>query len=59
MLGQTASTVSFTYGLEPVAPWAQNAEIQKAIPALKDIGADRQEKAVLVLTHNGWMTATQ
>jgi hypothetical protein len=59
-LGQTASTVSFTYNVDRIAPWAQNAEVQKTLPALKDIaGPDRQDKALMVLTHNGWMPATQ
>ncbi|MGA7832363.1 MAG: hypothetical protein WCA21_15500 [Terracidiphilus sp.] len=60
MLGQTSSTVSFTYNVDRIAPWAQNAEVQKAVPNLTAIvSADRQDKALLVLTHNGWMLATQ
>ncbi len=60
MLGQTASTVSFTYNIDRIAPWARNAEIQKAVPTLKTIvSTERQEKTLMVLTHNGWMLPAQ
>jgi hypothetical protein len=60
MLGQTASTVSFAYNVDRIAPWAQNAEVQKAVPSLKDIvSTEHQDKALMVLTHNGWMLPTQ
>jgi hypothetical protein len=59
-LGQTSSTVSFTYNIDRIAPWAQNAEVQKVFSDLKAImSTDRQDKALMVLTHNGWMPATQ
>jgi hypothetical protein len=57
--GQTESTVSYTYNIDRIAPWAQNAALLNAIPELKAIvSADHPAKTLLVLTHNGWMQPT-
>lgn len=56
MLGATLSEVSYTFKYEEIPTWAQSADIQKAIPAIK-LAIDAQgkgHKQVARLFNDGW-----
>ena len=59
-LGQTISTVSYTFAAADIADWARNSELLRGefprlVRDLKSLGEPINDQAVLILTRNGWV----